>query len=169
MCRFYSLYHFFSLAVNHCHLLSLNVICSHSLYHLLPLAVIHCHLFHLFHSLSLVVIRCHSLYHWLSLVVSRCHLLSFNVPLVCLFINDVSTTDPAFAYLTYLFFFYLLAGPVKVHVKYQRRKLLQQQKAVNQDLFYPLAVPIKNNGLFEKTWALFNTKISKKTCNLGRV
>ena len=118
MCRFYSLYHFFSLAANHCHLLSLNVICSHSLYHLLPLAVIHCHLFHLFHSLSLVVIRCHSLYHWLSLVVSCCHLLSFNVPLVCLFINDVSTTDPAFAYLTYLFFFYLLSSPVKVHMKY---------------------------------------------------
>ena len=121
MCLFYSLYHFLLLAVNHCHLLSLVV--------------------------PLVVPRCHSL----SFAVTRCHSLSLNVPLVCLFINDVSTIDPAFAYLTYLFFFYLLAGPVKVHVKYQRRKLLQQQKAVNQDLFYPLPVPISKNCLFEKT------------------
>ena len=145
MCLFYSLYQFLSLFVNHCHLLSLVIICCHSLYHLFSLPVIHCHL------LSLVVIRCHSLYHSLSLAVIHCHSLSLNVTLVCLFINDVSATDPAFACLTYLFFFYLLAGPVKVHVKYQRRKLLQQQKPVNQDLFYPLAVPISNNDLFEKT------------------
>ena len=141
MCLCYSLYHFLSLAVNHCHLLSLVVICYYSLCYLLSLAVIHCHL------LSLVVIR----YHSLSLVVIHCHPLSLNAPLVCLFINNVSTTDPDFAYLTYLFFFYLLAGPVKVHVKYQRHKVLQQQKLVNQDLFYPLAVPISNNNLFEKT------------------
>ena len=41
------------------------------------------------HSLSLVVIRCHLLYHSMSLVVIRCHLLSLDVPLVCLFINDL--------------------------------------------------------------------------------
>ena len=140
MCLCYSLYHFLLLAVNHCHLLSLVVICYYSLCYVLSLPVIHCQL------LSLVVIRCQSL----SLVVIRCHSLSLNAPLVCLFINNVST-DPDFAYLTYLFFFYLLGGPVKVHVKYQRRKVLQQQKPVNQDLFYPLAVPISNNDLFEKT------------------
>ena len=146
MCLFYSLYHFLLIAVNHCYLLSLIV----------PFFVTRCHSLSFTvtrttrcHSLSLVVIRCHSLYHSLSLVVIRCHSLSLNVPLVYLFINDVSTTDPAFPNLTYLFFFYLLAGPVKVHVKYQRHKLLQQQKAVNQNLFY--AVLISNNGLFEKT------------------
>ena len=63
------------LAVNHCHLLSLVVICCHLLYHLLSLAVIHCCL------LSLVVIRCHS-YHLLPFVVTRCYLLSLVVPLV---------------------------------------------------------------------------------------
>ena len=125
MCLFYSLYHSLSLAVIHCHFLSLVV--------------------------PLVAIRCHSLYQSLSLLVIHCHSLSLSVPLVCLFINDVSTTDPAFAYLTYLFFFYLLVGPVKAHVKYQRRKLLQQQKAANSDLFYPHAVLISNNGLLEKT------------------
>ena len=44
------------------------------------------------HSMSLFVAcfttRCHSLYHLLSLVVIRYHSLSFDVPLVCLFIND---------------------------------------------------------------------------------
>ena len=38
--------------------------------------------------------RCHSLYHSYSLleslVVIRCHSLSLDVPLVCLFINDIS-------------------------------------------------------------------------------
>ena len=70
-------------------------------------------------------------------------------------------------------FFIYLPVRIKVYVKYQRRKLLQQQKPVNQDLFYPLAVPISNNDLFEKTLALFSTKknlkMSKNTCNLGRV
>ena len=46
-------------------------------YRLLSLFVIRCH--SLYHSLSLVVIRCHSLYHSLSL----------DVPLVCVFINDL--------------------------------------------------------------------------------
>ena len=128
-----------------CLSLSFIVICCHSLSFVVTRYTSRCHL------LSLVVIRCHSLYHSLSLVVIRCHSLSLNVPLVYLFINDVSTTDPAIPYLTYLFFFYLLAGPVKVHVKYQRRKLLQQQNPVNQDLFYPLAVSISNNDPFEKT------------------
>ena len=158
MCLFYSLY-FLSLAVNHCHLLSLVVPLVVTHCHSLSFAITLCHSLSLVipvvaifcHSLSFVVTRCHSLYHSLSLVVIRCHSLSLNVPLVYLFINDVSTTDPAFPNLTYLFFFYLLARPVKVHVKYQRRKLLQQQKPVNQDLFYPLAVPISNNDSFEKT------------------
>ena len=183
MCLFYSLYHFLSLAVNHCHLLSLIAICCHLLYQLLwlPFIVICCH------SLSFIVARCttpcHSLLlvvplvvtrsttccHSLSFVVIRCHSLSLDVPLVCLFMNDVSTTHPAFAHFTYVFFFYLLAGTVTDHVKYQKRKLLQQQKPVNQDLFYPLAVRMSNNGLFGKTNALFPTKISKSTCNLGRV
>ena len=58
---------------------------------LLSLTVTH------FHLLSLVVThcttRCHSLYHSLSLAVihftTRCHSLSLDVPLVCLFINDL--------------------------------------------------------------------------------
>ena len=90
LCRFHSLYH--------CsHSLSLFAICRRSL----PLIVTLCHL--LYHSLSLVVIHCdllsfvvtrytncsHSLYHSLPLVVIRCHSLSLDVPLVCLFINDL--------------------------------------------------------------------------------
>ena len=83
-----------SLAVTHCYLLSLVVtlciIPCHSLSLVAPLVVTRCtprcHSLH--HSLSLVVIRCHSLYHSLSIVVIRCHSLSFDVPFVCLFIND---------------------------------------------------------------------------------
>ena len=48
-----------SLAVTHCHLLSLVVTRCHS-------CITCCH------SLSLIVILCHSLYHSLSLVVTRC-------------------------------------------------------------------------------------------------
>ena len=70
LCRFYSLYHFLSLAVTHCHLLSPVVICCYSLSLVVPLVVIPCTIRCL--SLSLVVIRCHSLYHSLSLVVTRC-------------------------------------------------------------------------------------------------
>ena len=59
--------------------------------HSLPLVVT------LRHSLSLAVICCatrsHSLYNSLSLVAIRCqslyHSLSLDVPLVCLFINDL--------------------------------------------------------------------------------
>ena len=54
----------------------------------------------------------------------------------------MSTKDPTFTYFTYLFFFIYL--PMKDHVKHQRRSFLQQQKAANQDLFYPLTVPISN-------------------------
>ena len=54
------------------------------------------------HSLSLVVLlvvtRCHLLYHSLSFVVSRCQSLSLVVPLVCLFINDLSIIFYAFSY-----------------------------------------------------------------------
>ena len=97
-----------SLAVTHCHLLSLVVTrcitrCHslslvvplvvtrcHSLSFVVPLVVIRCH--SLYHSLSLVVpfvvILCHSLYHSLSLVAIRCLSLSLDVQLVCLFIND---------------------------------------------------------------------------------
>ena len=65
-----------SLAVTHCHLLSLDVTRRMTRCHSLSLVV------------PLVVICCHSLYHSLSLVVIRCHSLSLDVPLVCLFIND---------------------------------------------------------------------------------
>ena len=62
------------------------------------LVVIRCHLCH---SLSLVVLlvvtRCHLLYHSLSFVVTccttRCRLLSLDVPLGCLFINDLPLTS----------------------------------------------------------------------------
>ena len=80
LCSFHWLYHC-------CHSLSLIAICCHSLPLVLLLVVTLYHLLH--HSLSLVVIRCHSLYHSLSLVVIRCHSLSLDVPLVCLFINDI--------------------------------------------------------------------------------
>ena len=63
MCLFYSLYHFLSLAVNHCHLLSLVV----------PLVVTRCH------SLSFAVTRCHSLSLVIPVVVICCHSLSFVV------------------------------------------------------------------------------------------
>ena len=49
-----------SLAVTHCHSLSLVVNLCYSLYHSLSLFVIVCH--SLCHSLSLVVILCHSMY-----------------------------------------------------------------------------------------------------------
>ena len=77
------------------------------------------------------------------------------------------TTDPTFAYFTYLFYFYLL--PVEDKVKDQRWRFSQQQKAVNQVLFYLLTVPISNNVLFSKRNALFCTKISKNAYNLGGV
>ena len=56
-----------SLAVTHCHLLSLVV----------TRCITHCHFLSLV--VPLVVFRCHSLYHSLSFVVTRCHSLSFVV------------------------------------------------------------------------------------------
>ena len=91
-----------SLAVTHFHSLSfvvpLVVIRCHSLYHSLSFVVTCCTT--RCHSLSFVVTRCttrcHSLYHSLSFVVTRCttrfirfHSLSLDVPLVCLFINNL--------------------------------------------------------------------------------
>ena len=99
--RFYSFYHSLSFAVTHCHFLLLFVIRYH-LFHSLSLVIIRCHSLSFVatrcttrcHSLSFVVTRCHSLYHSLPLVVIRCHslyhLLSLDVPLVCLFINDLA-------------------------------------------------------------------------------
>ena len=58
------------------------------------------------------------------------------------------------------FFIYL---SIKHHVKHQRQSFLQQQKATNQVLFYPLTIPISNNALFEKRNVLFSTEILKKT------
>ena len=62
---------------------------------LLSLAVTHCHSLSLFvtrcttccHSLSFAASRCHSLSLVVPLVVTRCHSLSLGVRLVCLFIN----------------------------------------------------------------------------------
>ena len=60
---------------------------------LLSLAVTHCHSLSLFvtrcHSLSFVVTLCTTCCHLLSFVVNHCHSLSLDVPLVCLFINDL--------------------------------------------------------------------------------
>ena len=78
--RCHSLYNFLSLFVTCC-----TTRC-HSLSFVVTRCTPRCH--SLYHSLSLVVIRCHSLYHSLSIVVIRCHSLSFDVPFVCLFIND---------------------------------------------------------------------------------
>ena len=60
----------------------------------------------------------------------------------------MSTTDPTFAYITYLFFSYLLAdeGPRET----SKMMLFSAKKAANQGLFYPFTVPISNNVLFEK-------------------
>ena len=81
-----------SLALTDCHLLSLVV----------SLAVTLCHLLYHLHSLSLVVLlfvtRCHLSSFIVPLAVIRCHSLyhplSFDVPHVCLFINDRSKMLP---------------------------------------------------------------------------
>ena len=57
----------------------INLIRFHSLSFVVPVVVIRCTTHR--HSLSLVLIRCHSLYHSLSL----------DVPLVCFFINDLTS------------------------------------------------------------------------------
>ena len=60
----------------------------------------------------------------------------------------MSTTDPTFAYITYLFFFYLIAdeGPRVT----SKTMLFSANKATNQGLLYSFMVPISNNSLFEK-------------------
>ena len=72
----------FSLAATHCHSLSLFATHFHSLSLFVPLVVIRCH--SLYHSLSFVVTRC------ITRCATRCHSLSLDVPLVCLFISDLS-------------------------------------------------------------------------------
>ena len=81
-----------SLIVTRCHSLLFVVTRCHSLYYSLSLFV---HLLH--HSLSFVVTRCTTHCHLLPFVftrcTTRCHSLSFDVPLVCLFKNDLKSTD----------------------------------------------------------------------------
>ena len=82
--RFTTCCHSLSLVAIRCHSLTLIVIRCHSLSFLVPLVVsrctTHCH------SLSLAVIHCHSLHHSLSL----------DIPLGCLFINDLSFMEIEF-------------------------------------------------------------------------
>ena len=70
-----------------CHSLSLVVIRCHSLSFVVTRCTTRCH------SLSFVVTRCTTRCHSLSFVViswiTRYHSLSLDVPLVCLFINDL--------------------------------------------------------------------------------
>ena len=79
---------------------------SHLLYHSLSFAITHCHF--LLHLVTRFTTRCHSFcyslsfivllvvisFHSFSFVVTRwtacCHLLSLDIPLVCLFINDLN-------------------------------------------------------------------------------
>ena len=89
--------------VTHCHLLSLVVTRCIARCHFVTCCTTRCHSSFVdtcstrCHSLSLVVplvvtcctTRCHSLCHWLSLVVIYCHS-SLDVPLVCLFMNDMT-------------------------------------------------------------------------------
>ena len=76
-------------------------------------------------------------------------------------------TAPLHTLLISSFFFIYL--PIKAHVKYQRRSLLNQQNAANQGLFYSLTVPINNNTYFEKRNALFSKEIFQNTCKSRRV
>ena len=69
--------HSSSVFVTRCHLLSLVVTSCHSLSLVVPLVITRCH--SLYHSLSFVVTRC----------TTRCHSLSLDVPLACLFTNDL--------------------------------------------------------------------------------
>ena len=67
--------------------ISFTFIHFHLLYHLLSLVVIHCHSLSLV--VPLVVTRCYSFSFVVIRCTSRCHSLSLDVPLVCLFINDL--------------------------------------------------------------------------------
>ena len=81
--------------------------------------------------------------------------------LLCQQQNPLLHTLPIYSVVIYL--------PINDHVKHQRPNVLQQKKAINQGLLYPLAVPISNNALFKKRNALLHTKISKNTCNFEGV
>ena len=87
----------------------------------------------------------------------------FNGKRLC-YVNNIPHL--CILYLSLLFFVYL---PIKAHVKYQRRSLLNQQNAANQGLFYSLTVPINNNTYFEKRNALFSKEIFQNTCKSRRV
>ena len=89
--RIHSFYHWLSIAVTHCHVLLFVVNRCHLLYHSLSLIAIHCTT--RCHSLSLVVIR------W----ATRCHSLSLDVPLICYFINDPSTSWKFSQHFAYIF------------------------------------------------------------------
>ena len=127
--------------VTRCHSLSFVVTRYHLLSLVVPLVFTRCH------SLSFTVTRCHSLSVVIPLVVplafTRCHSLSLVVTRRTFrlsFYKRCVNNRPRLCTL-YLPLFYLLASPVKDHLKYQRRKFLQQQKAVNQDYFIHLRYP----------------------------
>ena len=87
--------------------------------------------------------------------------MNFNAKRLCYVNNRLQ-----FTYITYLFYFYLLAD--EGSRKTSKTKLFAENVA-NQGLFYPLTVPIINNALFEKRNALLSTEISKSICYSGRV
>ena len=80
---FYLLSFVFIRFITRCHsLIVIFVTCCHSL----SLVVTCCHSL-----IPLVVTLIHSLYHSFSFVITRCHFLLFDVPLVCLFKNDLKS------------------------------------------------------------------------------
>ena len=85
--RFITHLHSLPLIVIFCYSLSFVVIRCHFLYHSLSLVITRCH--SLYDSISFDVTCSHSLYQLLSFVVTRCHSMSLDVPLPCLFINDL--------------------------------------------------------------------------------
>ena len=126
-----------SLALTHCHLLSLVVTrCitrCHSLYHSLslvvPVFVTRCHsLYHSViccHSFSFVVTRCttrcRSLYHSLSYVVTRCttrcHSLSLVVPLVVTLCHSLSLVTRCTTRLSFYKRSEKQAWPLQLYIK----------------------------------------------------
>ena len=77
----------------------------------------------------------------------------------------MSTTDPIFACVTYLFFFYLLADEGSRETS--KTMLFSAKKATNQGLFYPFTVPISNNSLFQKLKSFHLLKSPKTLAILG--
>ena len=114
-----------SLAVTHCHLLSLvvSVVVTlyNSLYRSLSFAITR------YHSLSLVVIHCHSLYHSLSFVVTHCtthcHSLSFIVP-CCHSMYHLSVFFYERSRKVSLLFFFI---PIKIRWKHVFFETMQSQ------------------------------------------